>query len=137
MKKNTANYLPSLLDELFAKDLFETNQVRNGVPAVNVKENNDAFIVEVAAPGIDKKDFNLELNKDLLTISYEKKNEDPNGKSYTRKEFSFNSFKRSLVMPKTADVSKIEASYNNGILMLTIPKKEEAKEKAPRKIAIS
>jgi HSP20 family protein len=96
--------------------------------------------VEVAAPGMSKKDFKIELDGNALTISSEKTNrqEDKEDEKYTRKEFSYQSFYRTFTLPKeVVDVDKIEAKYDNGLLHLLIPKKEEAKQKPPKLIQIS
>jgi HSP20 family protein len=109
------------------------------LPAVNIKENADSFMVEMAAPGMAKEDFTIELNNDLLTISSEKKteNETKEGETFTRREFSYQSFSRSFTLPKTVDADKISAKYENGILSIAIPKKEEAKPKPTKQISIS
>ncbi len=138
-----SNQLPSMFDRFFEGDLFDWSNrnfslTNTTLPSVNIKENTDAFSVEVAAPGFDKGDFNLELNHDLLTISSEKKveNETKEGEQFTKREFSYQSFSRSFTLPHTADGDKIEASYENGILKVQIPKKEEAKPKPSRTIEI-
>lgn len=137
MKRNTPTFLPSLLDEFFGRDMFDA-PVRNNLPAVNVKETENEFLLELAAPGMDKNNFNLELTEDVLTISYENKTENTKeDEGYTRKEFSYSSFKRSFVIPEGVDVEKIKAKYNDGILNLHLPKREEAKIKEPKRIKIS
>jgi HSP20 family protein len=109
------------------------------IPSVNIKENDDEFEVELAAPGLVKSDFNIELNKDLMTISSEKKteNETNEGKQFARREFSYQSFSRSFYLPNSADAEKIKARYENGILKVSIPKKEEAKPGPAKQISIS
>jgi HSP20 family protein len=138
-----SNQLPSMFDRLFEGDLFDWSNrnfslTNTTLPSVNIKENTDAFTVEVAAPGFDKGDFKLELNHDLLTISSEKQveNETKEGEQFTKREFSYQSFNRSFTLPHTADGDKIEAAYDNGILKVSIPKKEEAKPKPSRRIEI-
>lgn len=109
------------------------------VPSVNIKENGDNFEVEVAAPGMSKDDFKITLDGNLLTISSakEEKNEEKRD-NYTRREFSYQSFQRSFELHRdVVDQDNIEARYENGLLRLTIPKKEEAKQKEPRLIEIS
>jgi HSP20 family protein len=108
------------------------------LPSVNIKDTTDAFEVEMAAPGMDKKDFNIELNNDLLTISSEKKSEKETkeGSTYTRKEYSYQSFSRSFTLPGIVEHDKISAKYENGVLRINIPKKEEAKPKPAKQIAI-
>ena len=109
------------------------------VPSVNSKEDGDTFEVEVAAPGMSKDDFKITLDGNLLTISSakEEKNEEKRD-NYTRREFSYQSFQRSFELHRdVVDQDNIEARYENGLLRLTIPKKEEAKQKEPRLIEIS
>ncbi len=131
--------MPSVFDRFFDGDLMDwSNDVNTTLPSVNIKETKDGFEVKVAAPGFDKNDFKLELNHDVLTISSEKQaeNETKEGEQYTRREYCYSSFKRSFVLPDSADAEKINAEYKNGILDITIPKKEEAKPKDKRVIEI-
>lgn len=108
------------------------------LPKVNIKEVTDAFIVEMAVPGLKKSDFNIDIDNKILSVSAELK-EDNNKKEegYTRREFGYSSFKRTFTLPETVDDSKIKASYTEGILNVYLPKKEEAKQKPPRSIKIS
>jgi HSP20 family protein len=137
------NPLPSVFDHLFEGDLFDWT-IRNfsptntTLPSVNIKEDTDAYTVEVAAPGFEKNDFKLELNHDILTISSTKevKRETKEGERFTKREFSYQSFSRSFTLPDTADDEKIAAGYDKGILSIRIPKKEEAKPKPLRQIEI-
>jgi HSP20 family protein len=135
--------MPTLWDELFGKDAFSTGLSEDrstlNIPAVNVLENNDNFMIEVAAPGLEKKDFHIDLENNLLTISSEKEfkhEEEKNGK-FMRREFGYSSFKRSFTLPESIDTEKIGATYKEGVLHITIPKKEEAKPKPAKQIAIS
>ena len=108
------------------------------MPKVNIKEISDAFIVEMAVPGLKKSDFNINLENNLLSISAELKEENESkNEGYTRREFGYSSFKRTFTLPETVNESKINASYNEGILTVHLPKKEEAKEKPARTIKIS
>jgi HSP20 family protein len=109
------------------------------LPAVNIRENAENFIVEMAAPGMNKEDFKIELEGNDLRISSEKRseNETKDGERYTRREYSYQSFQRSFTLPRdVVDVDQINAKYENGVLQLSIPKKEEAKQKPPRMIEI-
>jgi len=144
-RNNLFPEFPSVFDNFVGKDLFDFDN--NGfhapgtsVPAVNVKEHEDGFDIEVAAPGFNKKDFNIEVNNDLLTISStrETKNEEKDSKGrYTRREFGYTSFKRTFTLPeKTVNSEKIKANYEDGILYISIPKREEVKPKPVRQIAI-
>jgi len=139
-----SNQYPSLFDRFFENEMFDWSNrnyssTNTTLPSVNIKESNDGFDVEVAAPGFTKNDFKIELNHDLLTISSEKEveNETKEGQAFTLREFSYQSFSRSFTLPNTADSEKIGAKYENGILRISIPKKEEAKPKPARQIAIA
>lgn len=139
------NPLPVLFDDFFNRDLFNWNNsnfsdTNTTIPAVNIKETAENYEVEVAAPGMTKKDFKVELDGNMLTISSEKSNqkEDRDNEWYFRREFSYQSFQRTFTLQKdVVDIDKIEAKYENGLLHLLIPKKEEAKQKPPRLIQIS
>jgi len=105
-------------------------------PSTNVQENNDAYKIELAVPGYSKKDFKIDLEKDRLSISSEKENAtESSNENYTRKEFSYGSFQRSFTLPDTIEAEKINDEYNNGILVVTLPKKEEVKIKKEIKVA--
>jgi HSP20 family protein len=142
-----SDYLPAwanVVNDFFNTDLFDWSNrhfsdTNTTLPAVNIKETADAFVVEMAAPGMAKEDFKIQLNNDVLTISSEKKNEaeTKEGETYTRLEFSYQSFSRSFSLPKSVDAEKISAKYDNGVLRIDIPKKEEAKPKPVKQIAIS
>jgi HSP20 family protein len=111
---------------------------RTSTPAVNIVDNDDNFKLELAAPGLTKEDFKINVDNELLSISAEKKNESSEKNSrYTRKEFSYVSFKRSFNLPEIVDAENISANYENGVMTLTLPKKEEAKPKPAREIKIS
>ncbi len=137
------NYHPSMFDNWFDNDLFNweynNHEAEATLPAVNIKENADAFKVEMAVPGFDKKDFKINLDHNVLTIASEKKveNEHKNGERYTCREYSYQSFSRSFTLPDAANSDKISAKYENGILNIEIPKREEAKPKPMRQIAIA
>ena len=142
---NAYNTLPNVFDDFWTRDLFDwglSNNSNTGttIPAVNIKETADAFEVEMAAPGMKKDDFKIELNNNTLTISSEKQDEREvnEGEKYNRKEFSYQSFQRSFHLAKDAvDFDKIHAKYENGVLKLLIPKREEVKQKPARLINIS
>lgn len=133
--------LPDLFDEFFGRenmsDFFDVEADHN-LPAVNIIEGKDDFTIEVAAPGLTKKDFNIDLENNMLTISSEKKEEKKeDDKKFRRREFSYTAFKRSFTLPNSIEADKIKAKHDNGVLKIEIPKKEEAKEKPPRQIEIS
>ena len=141
-KNNALPNLPSWVDDLFDGSLgtgFLSNfNTGMSIPAVNIKENKDEFIIEIAVPGMKKTDFNIDLDNKVLSISsetkdtYEEKNE-----TYTRKEFGYSSFKRTFTLPDTVESDNIKAQYKDGILMIHLPKREEAKEKPAKRINIS
>lgn len=130
------------LSSFFDDFLFNDQGSREStLPSINVKESNDDYLLEVAAPGMKKDDFKIELNDDVLTISSEKQqtNEEKDSEgNYTRREFSYQSFTRSFTLPSQKIMGdNIQAKYTDGILYITIPKREEAKKKPSRVIDIS
>lgn len=137
--------MTGLFDDLFANDgrnwgVNNFSATNTTLPAVNIKETGDAFEVEMAAPGMDKKDFKIELDGNQLTISSERQFEDEQkeGDRYTRREYSYQSFQRVFQLPKdVVDADKIGARYENGVLHLLIPKKEEAKQRPPKMIQVA
>jgi HSP20 family protein len=142
--RSETGWLPSVIDDMFKNDWLggttNVNSIGTSIPAVNIMETEDNFRVEVAAPGMSKEDFSIELDNDVLTISSEQKkeseNSDEDGK-YTRKEFSYSNFKRAFSLPDSVDSSQISAAYNNGVLEIGLPKKEEARVQPKRLIEIS
>ncbi len=142
---NLFNPLPLLFDDFFNRDLFDWgnsnfSETNTTIPAVNIKDTPENYEVEVAAPGMTKKDFKVELDGNSLTISSERtgQKEENEGGRYARKEFSYQSFRRTFTLQKdVVDIEKIQAKYENGLLHLVIPKKEEVKQKPPRLIQIS
>lgn len=132
----------SLLSELledFDMNFFTRNpETRGMVPAVNIRESEDNFVLDVAAPGMKKEDFKINLDNNVLTISSEQKNEnEEKNEKYTRKEFFYNAFSRSFTLPKTIDLDKIRADYKDGVLSVSLPKREDAKVAVNREIAIA
>lgn len=132
--------LPNLLNtgfNNFFNDDFFRHEVVNTRPLVNIAENDQAFNIELAAPGLSKEDFNIDLDNDILTISVEKQTENKEeGDKYTKREFSYSSFKRSFTVPETVDVEAIKGTYSNGVLTIALPKKE-AEVPTKRAIEIS
>jgi len=144
LARRNENYLPSFFDRFFNNELMDWgnsnfSSTNTSLPAVNVKETNDEFLIELAAPGMEKKDFKINFKNNVITISSEKEDQREEKKeNYTRREFSYQSFQRSFTVPENAIVSdKIEASYNNGILEVKLPKREEVKPQPEREIKIS
>jgi HSP20 family protein len=146
IRRNQFPAMSSFFDDFFTRDLSgwglnNGSETNTTIPAVNIRETNDHFEVEMAAPGMNKEDFKVELDGNQLTISSEKKKEQEQTdeqQRYSRQEFSYESFQRTFTLPKdVVDADKIAAKYNNGVLYLTIPKKEEVKKRPPRMIQIS
>lgn len=140
IKRNTVPF-PSIIDELLKPDWLGGMQNFNAnIPAVNIKETDTNFGIELAAPGKTKEDFNIEIDHNVLTISSEEKTEkeenDNQGK-YTRKEFSYSSFRRAFTLPESVNAESINATYENGVLHVTLPKREEALPKPKRMIEIA
>ena len=142
--KSAGSGFPSLswFDDFTLNDfpsLFSSNfNTGMSLPKVNIKELADAFIVEMAVPGMKKSDFDINLDNHMLSISAELKEEnEDNEEGYTRREFGYSSFKRTFTLPESVDDSKINAKYNEGILNIHLPKREEAKKKPSRTIKIS
>jgi HSP20 family protein len=107
-------------------DALNKNYAINKVPGVNILESKEDYTIELAAPGLVKEDFQINLKKDTLSVWAEKKVEDTEtAKNYSRKEFDYLSFARSFVLPETVDADKIAAEYVNGILTITIGKKAD------------
>ena len=130
----------SLISNFFDDENFFNSRWLNGrgVPAVNVKESDKNFEIEVAAPGYDKKDFNVSIENGVLTISAETqtKNETKSDNNYRRKEFECSSFSRSFTLPQSIGENDINARYEDGVLRLTIARKEEAPRNAKKAIEI-
>ena len=130
-------YYPSFFERFFGDDFF--GGFTNSLPAVNVKETKKDFKLEISAPGFEKEDFNIEVDKDVLKISaakqesHEEKDED---EVVIRQEFSSSMFSRSFTLPEHVDTEKIEAKEKNGVLTIKLPKMENAKENVVKRIAI-
>lgn len=144
VKRNSDNFLPSFFDNFLSRDWMDwTNSnfsnTNTTLPAVNVQDTENEFVIEVAAPGLSKDDFKISLNHTQLTISSEKKEEKQSKEgNYSRKEFSYQSFQRSFELPvNIVEGDKITANYKEGILYIHVPKKDEVKPKPSRTIEIS
>ena len=128
--------LTNVFDELFnSLPSVYDNGVRSNVAAVNIKENDNGYNLEFNVPGRNKEDFKINVDKGLLTVSYDKKEDVEKDVKSIRKEFSFSSFKRSFTLDEKINAEGIEAKYENGILRVSLPKKEEVKI-APKQISI-
>lgn len=132
---------PNIFDDFF-KDIWNENQHKSGaatfLPSTNVWESEKQFNIELSAPGFNKEDIKVEVEENLMTISGEHKaEEEKTEKTFTRKEFSYGSFKRSFTLPETVNTENINAKYENGILKLELPKKEVEATKATKQIQVS
>lgn len=130
-------------DSLFGSDFFDFDSAirkfdsLGRIPSANIIENGKDFKIELAVPGMSKKDFDVKVENGILSISSEKESESKEEKkNYTCKEYSYNSFKRSFRLPENTLPEKIDAKYDNGILHITVPKKEATVEKPAKKIKV-
>jgi HSP20 family protein len=134
--RNNDPFLP-LLNDFFGGSLLDSEWTTS--PAVNIAENKDEYRIEVAAPGLSKEDFRIHVDNGLLEIAVEK---DASGKTqetdetFHRREFCYGNFKRTFTLPEAVEADQISAAFTDGILKITIPKKEEAKEKPAKVIPI-
>ena len=131
--------MPSLFEDFLNKPIFDlfdsglSSRLKN-VPAVNISERKDDYLVSMAAPGLKKEDFKIAVEGNLLTISSEKEDKsEEKDETYTRQEYSYSSFERSFSLPDEVNKDKIDAHYKDGVLELVLPKKEEAKKMAVSK----
>jgi HSP20 family protein len=119
-------------------ELFNDMPFRSSAPSVNIRETENGFHLELAAPGLVKEDFKVKMENQVLSISVKKENkQEVNEGKYTRKEFSFQSFDRSFKLPDTVDADKIGAKYENGVLFLELPFRDAAKAKPNRDISVN
>jgi HSP20 family protein len=133
-------FFPSLVDELFNQDRrVRTSSISSTTPAVNLIEQDTQFLIELAAPGNKKEDFEIEIEDGILSISSSSNKEDNTSEkeTFTRHEFSYNSFRRSFTIPESVDVSSIEATYSEGVLLIKLLKLEEALPQPKKLITIS
>lgn len=128
-------YLPGLFED----DFFPVfNGRSDSMPAVNIREDEKSFTLDLAVPGMDKKDLKIDINDDVLTISSESKTEsEDNSNGFKRREFSYSSFCRSFQIPENVDQNKIEANYKDGVLSVGLPKLKEETNKITRQIKVS
>lgn len=134
----------TFFDDVFSKNMFDWNEknfssLGSTLPSVNMKETDSEMKIELAAPGMNKEDFKIEIDNDILSISCEKeehKTEENKDERYTRKEFSYQSFCRSFTLPDNLKKDEIEASYKDGLLHVTIMKNKEAKSKSTKLIPV-
>ena len=132
-KQNT--WYPSIMDDFFNTNWnFDIPTYSNSLPAVNIKETDKEFSLQIASPGLTKEDFQVSFEENVLSIEVVKKDDvKENNTDFTRFEFDYNSFKRSFIIPESVETSKIEALYLNGVLNINLPKKKEA-QPVPKKL---
>lgn len=134
-----ANWLPGIFNDFFGNEWIEKANATS--PAVNIIENDDRFKLEIAAPGLNKEDFRIDIQEDgHLVISMEKKEEkkEEDGNKYLRREFSYVNFRQSMLLPDNVDKEKIGATVKDGVLVIDIPKKKDVEKQSPaRQIKIS
>lgn len=147
--KRNGDLFPTLINDFFDTDLaFRPNLLgfdkkffkglEANFPSVNITDDEKNFKIELAAPGLEKKDFKVETDNGTLTISSEKEKESKEEKeNYYRREFSYNGFSRSFQLPENSLPEKMEAKYENGVLKLTLPKKEIAKVNSKKEIKVA
>lgn len=148
--RNKGTLIPSVFSDFFDTDRFFTprwfeREFEQTLPAVNIKENGRQFNIEFAAPGFVKTDFRVNVENDVLTISAEKQEDLPANQAgkkdeserYSKREFNYSSFSRSFTLPQNANAEKVDAKYENGILKLSLSKKEETKVSSRKEIKVS
>jgi len=131
-------FLPGFEDDEFLKDFFDFES-NPSVPDVNVREKQNEYVIELAAPGLNKKDFNVNVQNNVLVISSEKEDKDEKkdeNDNFLRREFSYSSFQRSFSLPEGVKPDDINAKHENGVLYVTIPKKDELKQQPSKQIEI-
>ena len=138
VKRRTFGSLPSIFDDLYDKDYSDKYPAFDAtMPLINIRESLKEFIIEVAAPGLEREDFKINLdNNYILSISVEKEIQTRGNDKFTRQEFSYHSFRRSFTLPRQVETTKINASYKNGLLIITVPKVPEENKSQSRKIDI-
>jgi HSP20 family protein len=136
VQKNAVSpWFSDVFDSLINDSILNDRSMAK-TPAVNIAETENEFHIELAVPGLKKEDFKINLDKNVLSVSAEKKAENvEEGKKYSKREYSYNSFVRSFTLPESADYGKIDAEYTDGVLKLNVAKKEEAKFQS-REIAV-
>lgn len=139
---NFSPSLPSWFDDILGKG-FGTEFMSNfntgiTLPAVNVINSDNEFVIDMAVPGLKKSDFEINIDNHVLSIGVESKAEtNEKNENYTRREFGYSSFKRTFTIPESVNADKISADYSDGILKIHLPKREEAKRKPVKQIKIS
>ena len=136
--KRQNNWLPTIFNDFFNDDWFPMRSIAANTPAINVKENDKAFLVEIAAPGMTKDDFKVHVNdQDQLVISVEKKHEnkeEDKSSKFLRREFNYTRFEQALLLPENVDREAITAKVCSGVLHITLPKLENIPAKEPTRV---
>ncbi|MGB1171594.1 MAG: Hsp20/alpha crystallin family protein [Flavobacteriaceae bacterium] len=137
VRKQRNSFSPSLVNEWLTNDWLQPYSFENKqLPAVNIQEMDQAFLVELVAPGLKKEDLQVEVEKDVLSIASEAEGKTEETGRYTRKEYNFASFRRTFSIPESVDSKKIDALYSEGVLTVTLPKRKEAVQEPKKSIRI-
>jgi HSP20 family protein len=134
--------VPALFEDFFRPwgNLFDGGLLKRemNVPAVNVAEHKDHYLLSMSAPGLKKDDFKIDVDGDLLTISSEKEeSKEEKDEKYTRKEYNYSSFSRSFTLPEGTEKEKVAAKYEDGVLKITVPRNKAAKNTSAKQIAVN
>ena len=135
--RNTDQLFTSIFDDFFGSNIFDSRTLkRNHLPSVNILDNEKFFELNLAAPGKNRKDFIIELEDQILTISSESFTNNDDSDNFTRQEYRYDNFKRSFRLPDSVNTSLIKAKYENGILSISLPKHKEAIPEPKKQIEI-
>ena len=135
--RNTDQLFTSIFDDFFGNNIFDSRTLkRNHLPSVNILDNEKFFELNLAAPGKNRKDFIIELEDQILTISSESFTNNDDSDNFTRQEYRYDNFKRSFRLPDSVNTSLIKAKYENGILSISLPKHKEAIPEPKKQIEI-
>jgi HSP20 family protein len=135
---NQPGRLSDIFDDIFTKSMEDIDKKDcDCVPAANIIETDEAFEIQIAAPGYNKSDIHVDLENNVLSVYCDKNQSEGREINYTRREFGYGTFRRAFTLPKVVDADKISADYKNGILFVKMPKREEAKSRLSREISVS
>ena len=137
VRKHNSPFFPALFDEWLSNEWLPSSTLpTKQMPAVNIQETDTSFLLELAAPGVKKEDLQVEVEKDILSISSQSDAAAEEDAQYTRKEYGYLSFRRTFTIPESVDIKKVEAQYREGILEVKLPKKKEMLQDAKKSIRI-
>lgn len=137
VRKHNSPFFPALFDEWLSNEWLPSSTLpTKQLPSVNIQETDTSFLLELAAPGFKKEDLQVEVEKDILSISSQSDAAAEEDAQYTRKEYGYRSFRRTFTIPESVDSKKIEAQYKEGILEVKLPKKKEMLQEAKKSIRI-